>query len=237
MIPCEPWLTYADVCDPNAEDPVSRGIASAAIASATAWMFDATCSQFTGVCTSVIRPRPPCGHEGDDQCTAACNWRRIDLSPWVAGPIRTIEAVTVDGEELSNYEDVDYRLAMGRYLVPHEDGALRPWPRQYMNRADGAEGTWSVTVTHGVIPPPHVLDATADLAKQFIAKCTGGECLLPDNATSISRDGVTVELNIPTDGKTGLPMVDTVVGMYPCKRTRRLHDPADAEPEVQRLLD
>ena len=235
MTICEPWLTYADVCDPSSEDPTPRGIANAAIESATSWLYEATCSRFTGVCTSLVRPRPPCGHLGDDNCTAACNWRRLDLSPMVTGPVRSIVAVTVDGVELENAEGEDYRLANARWLVAHEDGALRPWPTQYMNRPDGAEGTWSVTVTHGLIVPPHLADAAADLAKQLIARCLGGDCLLPDNATSVSRDGVTVELNVPAGGKTGLPLVDSIVDMYPCRRTRRMYDPAEPEPEVQRL--
>jgi hypothetical protein len=227
---CEPWLTRADVCT-DSDTPAS--IVNAAIASATAWLYDATCSQFTGVCTSVIRPTLGCS-DGDD-CDTRAQRHRVDLSPYVTGPVRSVESVVVDGVELANVDGADYRLSGNRWLVAHEGGALRPWPVQRLDRPDGAEGTWSVTVTHGRPVPPHVADAAADLARQFIAKCTGGECLLPDNATSVSRDGVTVELNVPTDGKTGLPLVDTVVAMYPCRRTRRMWDPAQPDAEVVRV--
>ena len=223
--PCEPWLTRADVCGPG--DDVSPTIASAAIASATSWLYEATCGRFTGVCTSTIRPRRLID---DGVCSVPESRRyRLDLSPWVAGPILSIAEVVVDGVTV---DAGDYRLVNARWLVTHEGGALHPWPDQHPDRPDGDEGTWSVTVTHGRVPPPELLDAAADLAKQLIARCTGGDCLLPDNATSVSRDGVTVELNVPTDGKTGLPLIDTVVAMYPCRRTRRIYDPATPEAEV-----
>lgn len=231
MSVCEPWLTVADVCT---DDVAPATVTRAAIANAQAWLYDATCQQFTGVCASVVRPVLPCGHR--QVCDCRASWRRLDLSPYVTGPVLTIEAVTVNGETLANLDDVDYRLAESRFLVPHEGGALWPWPAQHLNRVDGADDTWSVRVTHGRTPPPHLLDAAADLARQLIAKCTGGDCLLPDNATSISRDGVTVELNVPTDGQTGLPLVDSVVAMYRCKRSRRMYDPAAIGGETRRLI-
>lgn len=233
MSVCEPWLTIADVCTPG-DESASPQVVRAAIASAQAWLFDATCAQFTGVCTSVLRPTLPRGEWVDDCDDRSLRWR-IDLSPWVTGPVLSIESIAVEGVEVANTDDVDYRLADGRWLIAHEGGALRPWPRQRLDRPVGAEGTWSVTVTHGRAVPPHVLDAAADLARQLVAKCTGGECLLPDNATSVSRDGVTVELNVPADGQTGLPLVDTVAAMYRCRRTRRLWDPAEGYTEVARL--
>jgi hypothetical protein len=230
MALCGAWLTRRDVCT---DDDVSATVVSAAIASATAWLYDATCQQFPGLCTSVVRPSVPCGHA--DVCGCRPGFRRLDLSPWVTGPVVSVDAIAVNSVELTNVDDVDYRLTGGRYLVPHVDGGLWPWPAQHLNRPDGADGTWSVTVTHGRYPPPHVADAAADLARQLIAKCTGGDCLLPDNATSISRDGVTVELNVPTGGKTGLPIVDSIVEMYPCKRTRRMYDPAALTGDTRRV--
>lgn len=225
---CEPWLTRTDVCtDPD----VSPAIVNTAIASATSWLFEATCGRFTGVCTSTIRPRRSADLDLHGDCTLPVDRYQVDLSPWVTGPVLSIVEVVVDGEAV---DAGDYRLVNSRWLVAHPDGALRPWPPQYVDRPDGDEGTWSVTVTHGRVPPAELVDAAADLAKQLIAKCTGGNCLLPDNATSVSQDGVTVELNVPTDGKTGLPLVDTIVAMYPCRRTRRIYDPAAPVPEVVR---
>lgn len=228
MTLCGAWLTRADVCTPDQE--VSATVVNAAIASATSWLYESTCQQFPGLCTSDVRPMLPCGHER--VCGCRSGWRRLDLSPWVTGAVASIVDVTVNGDVIP--ED-DYRLTHGRFLVPHEGGALAPWPAQHLNRPAGDEGTWSVQVTHGRTPPPHVLDAAADLARQLIAKCTGGDCLLPDNATSISRDGVTVELNVPTGGKTGLPIVDSIVEQYPCRRTRRMYDPTAIEGETRRV--
>lgn len=221
---CEPWLTPNDVCG---SDPVPPAVARLAIASAQAWLFDATCGQFTGVCRTVIRP--VLRDRDVEWCLDRADSTRLDLSPWVTGPVRSIETVIVDGVVVP---DTDYRLVNNRWLVAHNDGALRPWPDQHIDVPDGEPDTWSVAVTHGRVAPPHVLDAAADLARQLIAKATGGDCMLPDNATSISRDGVQVELNVPSDGKTGLPLVDTVVAMYPCRRSRRMWDPATPDAEV-----
>jgi len=223
---CSPWLTRADVCDPNTD--VSPRLADSAIQSASAWLYDSTCGAFPGRCSSRLRPSGPV----PARCRTDAELHRIDLTTWIGGPIRSIEAVTVDGVEV----DADgYRLVNARWLVAHRDGPLWPWPTQDEFADDGDPGTWSVDVVHGEDPPPHLLDAAADLAKQLIAKCLGGECDLPDNATSISKDGMSIQLAVPTKGETGLPLVDSIVAMYPCRQRRRLLDPAARRHEVSRL--
>lgn len=231
---CGDWLSRSDICVTIDGEPPAPALVARAIDSATSWMYESTNQLFSGVCTSVVRPKLPCGHP--DPCACRAGWRKLDLSPFVPGTIQGILAVDVNGETLENAEEADYRLAWGRYLVPHEGGGLWPWPAQHLNRPDGADGTWSVTVTHGNPPPPHVADAAAELARQLILRgCSSDDCLLPDNATSVTRDGVTVEFNIPTGGKTGIPTVDTIIDLYPAKRVRRMYDPAAIQGDSRRL--
>lgn len=228
---CTPWLDIeADLCLPPAAaaDPATIN----AVAEAEQWVFHATGSRYTGECTSTLRIAMPCGHE---HCSCRPRWRRVDLSVFVPGPVSSIVEVVVDGEEV---DESLYRLVNGRWFTPHGgeevDNPLRPWPTQHLNRPDGDEGTWSVTVTHGAAPPAPLVGAAAELARQLIAKCSGGECDLPDNATSISKDGVTVSLQVPTDGSTGLAMVDSKIALYRSAPRRRLLDPAGPVAEVIR---
>lgn len=238
---CTEWLALEDLPG-YADDPVK---AQHALDVATSWLFRSTCSQFTGTCTSTIRPPEFCGHQGrcgcssslhygyrDDDYRRAREWVRLDLSTMVPGLIRDITAVVVNGDELPA---ADYRLSRGRFLVPHDPGGLWPWPIQNLNLPDDAEGTWSVTVEHGNPPPPELADAALALAGQLFAKLTDAECDLPDNATSVSKDGMTIQLMVPEKGMTGLTMVDSVVGMYPCHSARRIIDPAERIGDVTRV--
>lgn len=231
---CSEWFTVADICsdDENVE------VAQRCVDAATSWAFRATCSQFVGACASVIRPAGRCGHSGRCGCdnewlrNPRGGWReKIDLSPMVPGRIRQIVDVQVDGVAIA---PEDYRLSRGRYLVPHVDGDLWPWPLQDLNLPDGEDGTWSVTVEHGNDPPPDLIDAAAELASQMLAHCLGGDCDLPDNATSISKDGMTLQLSVPTNGNTGMPMVDSVLALYGCRSRRRMLDPAEPLGDVAR---
>jgi hypothetical protein len=234
---CTDWLQPEDIC----ADEENIELAQAMVNAATSWVFRATCSQFTGICTSEIRPASTgirrCGSSinmpfftGDRLTVAADSGPvRMDLTPWVPGVIREIDAVFVDGDVI---DPENYWLANGRWLVPLEDGLLWPWPTQNLNLPSTEDSTWEVLVTHGNPPPAEILEATADLARELLAKCTGGACNLPDNATSLTKDGMSIQLSVPTDGKTGLPFVDSVMMLYPCASRRRMLDPAQPMGQV-----
>lgn len=225
---CTPWLKPTDVC----VDGAQPAQIAQAIESAQSWLFDSTCQQFTGECTSEIRMQLPCGC--DDMCGHRRRYRRLDLSPWVTGSVLSIEEITVNGAVIP---DDDYRLGMGRYLIPHDGGALDPWPVQNLNRPDGDTGTWSALIRHGNPPPPHLADAAADLAKELVLYCINGTCRIPETATSMSKDGMTLEFKLPEKGETGLPKVDSIVSLYQCRRRRRMYDPTMPQAEIRRVTE
>lgn len=224
---CADWFTLADLTSCEA-DAASAG-ASGTVAGAMDWMFHATGSRWTGPCESVIRPLvAPCGHAFTPGCGCSRNaWDRIDLTTWLHGPVTSIDSVTVGGTLI---DPQYYRLDNARFFTPQasqgDDNPFLPWPDQFVNRPDGDPGTWSITVSHGSGPPASVLDATMYLACQLLRRRSGRECDLPDNATSIARDGVSINFAVPTNGRTGIPSIDTVLDLYAGNRTRRrMHDP------------
>ncbi len=81
-----------------------------------------------------------------------------------------------------------------------------------MTRPLDEPGTWSVTYTRGVPPPPGSAKLVGLLAQEFLAACNGGKCRLPRRVRSVTRQGVTMDMVDPTDvyatGKTGIPEID-----------------------------
>ncbi len=221
---CTPWFDATDLtCD--ASTPEASGLPAAAID----WVFAATGYRYTGECTSTLRPVLPCGHTTG--CGCRTRHERIDLTQWIQGPVTAITDVTIDGVTV---DPAHYELHNRRYLValrPADatlDPALIPWPIQDLTHATDGEDTWTVTVTHGALPPESVMWAARTLACQLVRKQTTGDCDLPDNATSVSDNGVTISLNVPTDGRTGIPSIDAVLDLHGGAngpRTRRMIDP------------
>ena len=194
-------------------------LAQQSVDEAISWIFRMTGSQFIGTCTTTLWPWPKCDRHG--QRCGCGNLERYDLSLDVSGTVSEIVEVVVDGDTVPT---TDYWLGSGRWLIPMRDGALWPWPEQDLH---AAAPRWSVTVEHGTAPPPEVVRAAVILAEQLLAKATGAECDLPDNATSISKDGMSIQLAVPTDGKTGIPLVDSIVAMYRRPVFGRAFDPLE----------
>lgn len=202
-----------------------------AVEQAVTFVNDVTCGRFSGPCSVVVRPHLACSRT---TCTCHASWPRLDLQHWVSGPIVAVSEVTIDGEVLPTS---NYHLWHHRYLSPLDpaDGSanpLYPWPRQNMRRLSG-DGVWTITLTHGEGPPPLLLQATADLASQLLDFCCGRDCDLPDNAASISRQGVSVSLQARQEGKVGINRIDMVLERYGCpKVTGGLRDPLQAAAGV-----
>ncbi len=232
---CEDWITSADLtCDLTGVLPTQI---QTAIDAAVEWLDDLTCGDYHGVCTTEIRPHTDCRHSYS--CGCGSRWEKIDLLKWVNGPIVEVSEVTVDGDPVDpNF----YTLINSRWLtaltVDGTDSPLLPWPYQNFQRVTG-EGVWTITVDHGTGPPAPLRMAAAELACQLLHRMLGRECDLPDNATSISRQGVTVSLQSRAEGKIGLQTVDAVVELYGCHgkrgRPRRLVDPSRTGPGLTRL--
>jgi len=222
---CGDWITADDLpCDLTV---ASEAQIALAIEQATVWLFDATCQEYPGLCVSVIRPMP-----GLTACTPTddrCATDSIDLSDWVTGPITQVLEVVKGGDIV---DPVHYTLMNSRYFVPQRPTTvtpeLIPWPLQDYEYAEGGDYSWTIEVEHGALPPAPLKMACTELACQLLRRMLGLDCDLPDNATSVSRGGVTVSLQARADGKIGLPLIDAQVERYGCTqvRTRRLFDPA-----------
>ncbi len=222
---CSEWITADDLpCDLSS---ASEAVIDRAIEQAVVWVFDATCQQYPGECYSVIRPQP-----NPRSCVpyrSQYSPDAIDLTEWVTGPITAITSVEVTGTTIGAQH---YELMNRRWFVPQRppsvDPALIPWPLQDYEYAEGGERSWTITVQHGAEPPAPLRMAAAELACQLVRRAMGEDCDLPDNATSVSRGGVTVSLQSRAEGKIGMPLIDAQIERYGCEgvRTRRLYDPA-----------
>lgn len=87
------------------------------------------------------------------------------------------------------------------------------WPSQDLSAPLGEPGTWSITYTRGNPVPHGVATLTGLLAAEFIKACTkGGNCRLPRQVQTVTRQGVTYSKVDPTNifrsGLTGIPEID-----------------------------
>lgn len=121
------------------------------------------------------------------------------------GPIGLVSEVKIDGDVLA---PAAYRIENGRYLV-RLDGA--PWP------TDSGD---NFTVTYVNSHPVGALGAHAGgiMAAEWLKLLTNakGGCRLPRSVTSVSRQGITMEITsgMFPDGVTGLPEVDAFLMLW-----------------------
>lgn len=221
---CVPWITVDEVCAiiDGSNDEI---LMESAIKVATRWLHDATGMRWGGPCTSFIRPP-------DAACAVGRRHDPIDLSRWLAAPIRSIVEVRVDGVPIDPkwyYLSGDKLHASTGY--DDADSPLIPWPTQNDDRQPGAADTWDLTVVHGMAPPEPLREAAKRLAAEIVKQCCGADdCALPPNAASVSRDGVTISFQPPTPFATGIRFVDAQIAQYGPngygRPARRMYDPA-----------
>lgn len=77
-------------------------------------------------------------------------------------------------------------------------------------------GTFVVTYYPGVAPNDLFRYAAGVLAVEFYKACKGKDCRLPGGVTSISRAGISMEVqaDLFLNGQTGIPEVDAVIRIY-----------------------
>lgn len=158
-----------------------------------------------------------CGCAGVCSCRARCE---IPLP----GPVARVDEVLIDGAVLDpgSYRVDSYR---GQPVLVRTDGEC--WPEcQDMGLADDAVGAFTVTYQRGVDVPRAGQIAAGKLACEFIKACEGGDCRLPDQLASLSRNGVEVEVADPTEllenGLTGVADVDLWIrAVNPARKAMR----------------
>lgn len=141
-----------------------------------------------------------CGCLGSCSCEPRC-------SVYLPGPVASIVQVVVDGIVI---DPSMYRVDNRTRLVGLNGQC---WPDcQNMSLENPAEGTFEVTYTRGRPLPVAGQIAAGELACEFLKACQGAACALPANISSLTRQGVQIEMVDPTDeltsGLTGVRNVD-----------------------------
>lgn len=157
-----------------------------------------------------------------------CFTCRASCQVWLEPPIASIQSVYISGYGIvdpSTYRVDDYQWLVRQGPAVSGSGAADCWPifNNYNFPASGAgeplDGSaWQVTYLQG-IPMPSVLSrAAGELACEYAKFCLGQPCRLPQRATSLSRQGVTVSLvnveQLLEDGLTGIVTVDNLIRAF-----------------------
>jgi hypothetical protein len=152
-----------------------------------------------------------CGCKKDDcSCTSLCE-------VILPGPAGSITNIWMNGALLSPSA---YRVDNANRLV-RQDGDCWPICQDMgIPPADdagvGNENTFVVEWYPGIAPNDLFRYAAGVLATEFFKACSGKNCRLPQGVTSISRNGISME--IPTGlfpgGGTGIREVDAVIRIY-----------------------
>ena len=230
--PCETWPVIWQ-CDLTG---ASVAVTGAALQAASEVLWTLSGRQF-GLCTTTVRPcRRGCSEgfwgggywpEGVagvtyptpvkigaqwlnlvcGYCTSGCSCAQVEEAVLPA-PVHDILQVKVDGVVLE--PGVDYRLDEHRLLV-RLGGAS--WPLcNDLRYADTEVGTWSVTAQYGQDIPVLGTIAAGELACEFVKALRGDDCQLPDQVTSLVRQGVSINYvdaaQLLAGGRTGLRWTD-----------------------------
>jgi len=117
--------------------------------------------------------------------TCSCTEMSIALLP---SPVASVVSVKINGQTLPV---TGYRVDNYRELV--RLGGFT-WPIcQDMTLPDTADNTWSVTVSVGEEVPTIGRMAVGELAMEIMRSCLGEACAIPRNATSVTRQGITID--------------------------------------------
>jgi hypothetical protein len=157
-----------------------------------------------------------CGCGGASCC--GCN---VNCQVYLPGPVAAVLSVEVDGEVI---DPTTYRVDNGIWLVrtrtQAEDSEQDPpcWPVFQNYNFDSGEHTFFVTYQQGLPVPQPLLRAAGELACEYAKACLGLPCRLPARATSIARQGVSINLvdvnTLLERGLTGVATVDQLIAAY-----------------------
>lgn len=223
---CAPWIDADRLCCPDAPDgedcatgdPIVTTYAwsdDELIVAATGILFRATCQLYPGLCDVTVRP---CAHCNCGRNKCGCG-RYFYITLQDSYPVTEINEVKIDGNVV---DSSTYRIDDFKQLV-RLDGQC--WPTCNDLSLDSTEPqTFDVSYTAGREPPIELQMACAELACEMKRACNGQSCGLPRNVTSVSRQGVSMNIDAlesaVNGAVTGLAVVDNVVRQYNCQRQR-----------------
>ena len=167
-------------------------------------------------------------------CTTNCSCSEL-CTVTLPLPIGRIDEVVVDGVIV---DPGDYTII--RNQLTWIGGGDCPWPIcQDLSLPDTEPGTFSVTYLNAW--PVDTLGAYAAgvLAYEYAQACVGNKCRLPSNVTSLTRQGVTMEMATGSfpGGFTGIREVDAFIAIYNPRGVReqtRVWSPDIHTPRVVR---
>lgn len=227
------WSCHPDIEAEKSENPekvmLSEELAWRTLASLTAYQI--------GVCPIVVRPCVPGGYTGSymsaagymggsftphyidggwfnsscGRCSGGCECSVLS-EIILPGPVGAIVEIRIDGAVL---DPGAYRVDNSNHLTRH-DG--QPWPKtQDLGLPEGQPGTWTVVYYRGAAPDAMTNYAAGVLAAEFLKACKGSKsCRLPSGVTSITRQGVSFEIqgDMFENGMTGIREVDAIIRLY-----------------------
>lgn len=169
-----------------------------------------------------------CGCAGGCSCRAACE------VPFPT-PVAAVTEVIIDGLVL---DPTAYRLDSYRGIpvLVRTDGEC--WPECQDMALDPDEvGAFTIVYQPGELLPLAGRIAAGLLACEFAKDCAGQECALPQQLSSLSRNGVEVQILDPSslldEGLTGIAQVDRwirAVNPYRLAQRSRVRSPDLAGP-------
>lgn len=142
-----------------------------------------------------------CGCGCGTGCQSSC---AVRLDP---APVIDITSVKIDGvvQPPSTYQVID-----GNLLV--RSPAAGCWPTcNDLSAPDTAPGTWSATYQYGHPPTKTAMEMASIYACEIAKYCVNRRCRLTGKITSLTRDGVSIDLDpmaFIDNGLTGLPEID-----------------------------
>jgi len=158
-----------------------------------------------------------CGCNGGCSCRASCEVPFPDS-------VAAVMEVRVDGLVIDPgaYRMDSYR---GVPTLVRVDGLC--WPQcQDMDAMDDEAGSFVITYQPGRPLPLAGQIAAGELACEFAKACAGGDCRLPSQLASLSRNGIEVQVADPLtffeNGLTGISNVDLFIrAVNPTRKAQR----------------
>lgn len=175
---CEVFVTHEALdacCDLVTDETVEGDTLEARQAASDVLAFLSGWTVF-GTCTATVRPQGVMCIDGQDA---------IPLT-W---PVRSVDEVWVDGSQLL---PTQYAVVDKRYLIRRD---CLSWPCYQWDGKQRTEwGTFEITYTFGTDIPFQARPAAAELACEYFRGCAGAACRLPNTATSLSQQGMSLQL-------------------------------------------
>jgi hypothetical protein len=163
-------------------------------------------------------------------CTTDCSCTSLS-EVIMPVPVGGIESISLNGAVL---DPSAYVVHNGNRLVRTDGDA---WPACQDMTSD-ANGSFIVSFYPYLGPNDLLRYAAGLMAHEFMKACTGGACRLPSGVTSISRNGISMEIpsGLFPNGGTGIREVDAIIRIYNpngLKMTARVTSPDAARGRVQ----